>query len=800
MKLLTPALWWWWRALVFLLSSNSRDTARAQDQQQQNLTILSLLPYPDPGGEQPSWDEGYTLFLAEQMAVDLLNQDPTILPDYHLHLARGDSGCNIKSKATLSFVNDTLSSPEPIVGVVGPGCSVSASTVGALTGRVALINVHIAGSLLLADREMYPYSFGTLDSTEVFVEALLTLIQHTGWRHVSALYDESRLYYYSTIRVMERRLKDRHSDLDYFSSAVYDTHIPLGSIIRNNYRVVLLFVGPDFLSKILCLAATLDMVHPVYQYIIVSRTAQEIRPVEFVYDRRTYTCDGQDIDRVIHNALVVHYQLEPLDRERDTDSGLSYREFDRMYREQVTSFQLPLHHARLNLTVRPSFWAPAFFDAVWSLGLALNASSSDVDLSQYAYSKPNQSAVIRERLRGLDYQGVSGRIQFDRDTGYARRNMAIYRIESRSSMEGVGHYSRVNDNISLTLPGGETLIDGQFASIDIVVTAPRSLGPPTLVMTALGFITVLVLQILTVHYRHSPSVKATSPRVSQLAFMGCYIQILGLVTNVCMDVYTDRLTPRVNCILWHVLNIAAAIGTTLIFGTVCVRTWRLYRIFGRFKDPGRLVSEKALITCVILFVVIDVVISMVWIWVDPFEECQLDYQMEFEEVREEGGQVVNMRRVNWIIYNCTQNHFWLWCICLVFFNVIFMSGAVILAFLTRNIPYKDFKTRGVMSLTYILTGVLGLGFAVYTILLTKHTYSVIVFRFVVMSILLNVYVYLSCFLLFLPPLFPLLHARLSRLPPVSGLLGATQSFTTSAKSPATTPQSPHFPMPMPKSD
>lgn len=737
-------------------------------QQEKQLHILSMLPYPDPGGQPPSWDEGHTLLLTEQMAVERLNAHRGILPGYNLTLVRSDSGCNIKSKATLSFINDTLYSEEPIVGMVGPGCSASASTVGSLSGRdrIALINVHIAGSLLLADRTVYPYSFSTLDSTEVFVRTLLQLIQDMNWQRVSALYDESRLYYYSTAQIMEKKIREKNeasddpqSELQYFFSAVYSTHIPLNAI-KNEYRIIILLVGPDFLSKILCLAFRSGMVHPLYQFIIVSRVASEIEPIHFTYNHHMVTCDKEDIQQIITNILIIHYQLTPLNESKQTDSGLSYTEFHKLYLERVSNFTPTPNERAQNLTIRPSFWAAAYFDAAWSLGLALNNSMEDVNLTAYRFGQLENSEVIRERLWELSFEGVSGTIQFDNNTGYAKRNVDIYQINASGLMENIGYYDQPTQKINLTIPRNN-FIRGKFENLTIILTAPKALGPPVLIITAIGFVLVLTLQILTIHYHNIRSVKASSPKISQLAFFGCYIQVLGCVANVIVDVYTEKISPRTNCNLWHLLNIAAATGTILIFGTVCVKTWRLYRIFVHFKDPGRLLSERVLVTMVILFVVVNTAICIIWVTTDPFTPNQPKPVKEIEEVKE-GNITINLRIVNKVIHACSQRNFILWCFLLMFFNMIFVGGAVVLAFLTRHIPYSDFKSRGIMSFAYILTGILGLGFSLYTILLTQLSYSVIVFRFLVVSFMLNAYVYLSCLLIFFPPLYPVLKIKLVR--------------------------------------
>ena len=766
--LFSPSLWMTVLLVPALCTSSerlARAAARMSGEPVQKLRILSMLPYPDPGGEQPSWDEGYTLFITEQMAVDRLNAHEGILPGYRLTLVRSDSGCNIQSKATLSLLNDTLYNKDPIVGIVGPGCSASASTVGSLSGRerISLLNVHIAGSLRLANRKIFPYSFGTLDSTEVFAKTLLQLIDDMNWERVSALYDESRLYYYSTAQVMEGTIRERNADnksessLLYFFSAVYDTHIPL-NVIKNEYRVVILFVGPDFLSKILCLAFKSGMKHPVYQFIVVSRVADEIRPVTFVYEQETITCNEEDVREFIPNIIIIHYQLKPLDELKQTDSGLSYAEFQKSYLGMVESFSPPPTEKLQNLTIQPSFWAASYFDAAWSLGLALNSSMGDVDLTSYRFGQQESSRIIRERLLELRFEGVSGTIQFDNETGYTQRNVDIYQINGSGGMDHIGYYDQPSHEINLTIPSG-SFISGRFENITVILTAPKALAPPVLVITAIGFVFVLTMQIMTIRNRGVKSVKASSPRISQLAFFGCYLQVLGCVSNICVDVYTEYIPPRSNCALWHVVNITAAMGTTLIFGTVCARTWRLYRIFIHFKDPGRLLSERILIITVIMCVFIDIVISIVWIVVDPFEPCRPNSWKEMEEIRQ-GNRTTNIRIINKVIQTCSQNYFLLWCFLLIFFNMIFVGGAVVLAFLTRHIPYNNFKSRGIMSFAYILTGILGLGFSLYTILLTQLSYSAIVFRFLVVSVLLNAYVYLSCLLLFLPPLYPVLKPKL----------------------------------------
>ena len=765
MKLVsTPALSWFIALISFCHHQRECNSSMEMRKTKKNLVILSLLPYPDTGIFQPSWDEGPTLTLAAELAIEHINANPNILPNFNLTIVQADSGCNIKSKAYLALIRDNLMSGEPVVGMIGPGCSVSASIIGELSGKdqLSLVNVHIAGSLLLANRNKYPFSFGTLDSTEVFVETLIELIKRNKWNHVSALYDESRLYYYSTIQVMENQTKD-NPDSNYFYSAVYNTYIPL-NIIQNNYKVILLFVGPDFLSKILCLAWKYRMVYPVYQFVIVSRVVEEIKAVNFTYNNELVTCNSVNIHQMITNMLIIHYQLKPFNVSMATDSGLCYEEFIETYHHAVLNSSLNPRKEWENYTsIEPSFWASSYFDAVWSLALALNNSMDSVNLSAYRFGHLSDAEILRKKLLELNYMGVSGHITFDNTTGYVQRNVEIYQISPLGEMREIGYYSRINESIYLT--DTARFINGEFNHLVRILTAPKSLAAIMLALTIIGLLLVLLLQILTIIYRTSKSIKASSPKLTQFAFIGCYTLGLGSILNACVETFTDQIAHSTICMLWHVINIASAIGTTLIFGTVCMRTWRLYRIFVHYKNPGRFLSEKILIVLVIMMVGINIIISIAWSLNDPFVPLSKLHKRSYEEVKT-NNVTTNIRIVDEMIYSCQQErNFLLWCFSLMFFNVILVGGTVILAFLTRNIPHKDFKTRGIMSLSYILTGILGLGFALYTVLLLQLNTHATTLRLVTAGILFNIYIYLSCVLLFLPPLYPQFKLRITKMLP-----------------------------------
>lgn len=125
-----------------------------------------------------------------------------------------------------------------------------------------------------------------------------------------------------------------------------------------------------------------------------------------------------------------------------------------------------------------------------------------------------------------------------------------------------------------------------------------------------------MIQVLTVVYRKEPSVKASSPTLKHLSFAGIYIIIFGLMLFVFVNIreHSDEVSGAVCQTTWAWIF---PIRFTLTIGTVTVRTWRLYRIFAHYLDPGKLISDFALIMMLLVFLTIDIIIATLWTALGP---------------------------------------------------------------------------------------------------------------------------------------------------------------------------------------
>ena len=719
------------------------------------LYILSLLPYPDPE-EQPSWTEGPTLTLAAHLAVDLINNSTDILSGYNLELVSGDSGCNISSKAHVAFLKNVLYNEQNISGMVGPGCSTSTASISPLSGNsvIALINVHIAGSLLLENREIYPYAFGTLDSTNGFAEAAVSLMARNKWNRVGALYDPARVYYSTTLRYFEQVLECNDS-LECSSSfffGVQDTYIPL-NVLKDSYiRVVFLFVGPDFLRKILCIAFHSGILFPTYQWVIVSRVVDEITPVSFTYGDISYTCTKEDMRKASNGALIIHYSLQAADSAKITDQGVSYNQFDAQYRNQVDEYNSKIG---ANETIQPSFWATSYFDAVWSLALALNNSKEEVknrtglDLSEYRYGHSNATDIIRNNLLQLDFNGVSGRIRFRNTTGYVPRIVDLYQITKANDMHLVAYYDSEHGTIR-TISDNFTFINDTFRQEVIYTSVPLPLICVFSLITIIGVVIAFTFHILTVIYRHKKPVRASSVKLAHITYIGCYILSVGVLSFDIVEVLSGPADSYTRCNLTYVAYFTSSTGGILIFGTICAHTWRLYRIYCHYLQPGRFISERFLVAFILILFSSNLILCSFWVGFDRLLPSEVETR-HVVELKDTEGSSTGFIIQDSIQFKCLQTSSFYWLATQLVFTLLVMAGALCLAILTRSIPHKDFKTKRTILLVYILSGILIVGFVTSYILLSRD--SAVAIQFVVHSSVLNSVIFLTMLFLLMPPIY-----------------------------------------------
>ena len=126
----------------------------------------------------------------------------------------------------------------------------------------------------------------------------------------------------------------------------------------------------------------------------------------------------------------------------------------------------------------------------------------------------------------------------------------------------------------------------------------------------------VILQAITFVFRLEPSVKSSSTVLLHFCYVGIYM--LNLVSYIHFIKSTFVITSdMVYVTLCSISIITGSFGLTLVLGTLTMKTWRLYKIFVHYMNPGKFLSNKTLLLFVCCLTLVDLVICITWFVFDP---------------------------------------------------------------------------------------------------------------------------------------------------------------------------------------
>ena len=733
--------------------------ASCQQERREELHFLFLMSFEipgRPGSEQPFFTDGPVILPSAELAVEQINMREDVLPGYTVNLTVANSACDLEIEAAVNFVQPFFHSGTPFVGIVGPTCSDATELVSAITGEslISILNFHTAGSPRLISREQFGYSFGTVGSAHGYVNLFLSLMERNDWHSVAVFYEESRIFYATAYSLLIERLQQTFPQGNIALSApISETYLPVSSISDHRVRVIFVLSTSDLIHRIFCLISRSFsyLKFPTYQFVLIEvRNFYFHEPADFTYNGQRYECSVREITEAMEGMLFTHVQLELTNQSSVLVSGVTYGEYLELYRERVG-------------TNNATEWANPFYDGVWSLALALNNSIPKLrehgfELSNYTLGNPEASMIIRDEVVRLNFQGASGRMLFDNATGYTEGTIELDQLVDNSS-NFVGYYAEDTDELHLI--GNPDFIDGDFQSVELQVHP--ALATLFLLSTLIALTLIVVVHVLTLVHRDFKPIKASSYRLSQLIFIGCYALILSTI------VLTIQKTSSYSSVSISSLCAIQAwclpISLTLILGSVTLKTWRLYRIFVHLKKPGKLLSDWSLIIMVLLLVGVDIVVCLSWTIAFPFTT-----------LRHETIQGINEIDVT---VECDSEHYFAWFGALTLFQGLLMFTALALALLTKGIRHESFKTKAVVLLVYFLTITLLLGLPTYFILQVTNVSGPNT-EYAVLALTLNIVLYLCFSLLFFPPVLSLLRAKVfHKIPGLERFSTSTKSYDVS---------------------
>ena len=704
------------------------------------LRFLSLLPYPAPQGAllSPSYDGGPNLLPAVRLAVKHVNEREGILDGYELEAVADDSGCDIVHNAQFSVVKrvfgnraitHTARNETDIVGIVGLVCPESALAVAELTSRpqIALVNIHQAS----VEARPGDYSFSVVSPASSLVAALAAFIEQAGWKRIALLFETNQLFYrelYQKIPINDQ------PDFEFERVELFDIEDiqhGLSTVQSSGYRVILLFVGEKYASEILCRCSEMGLTFPNYQLVLISVSISEIIS--------SGNC-GDGYQKSLRGSFLFNHKLKP----SEEDIFDEYIAFHEQYTTELAN--PPLSQA-----VRGAL----LYDSVWALALALNNSADrmwterGVTLAEYKFGMPEVSDIISQEIAKLEFDGLSGRINFSAEDGFSTRPIAIHQI-----IGGIQLYAEYSSDNLTMFSSNATLhiIDDSFPKLSDGALHP-AVSVVFFTFIFLHFSVLISIHIATVVFRQKGPVKASNHRMNQINIVGNYLFLVGLSLNNYIKAFHGDLSYKVIGIFCQVtwpwiLNIA----TTLVISSIALRTWRLYRIFFHYMNPGQFISDRAFFIFLCILVGVDIALAIPWTATDPIQVSVVS-----EHFVDDNGHIFEQQTTM-----CVSGTTQIWLPLITFYKIVLIAALLTLAILTRKISEKNFTTLNlrIVSYTYFFTS--GFGFPLFYFLFFINVHALVVF--VVLNVVVHSVPLQNIVLVLLPPLMPVLkekwkHAR-----------------------------------------
>ena len=595
--------------LLCLLTSTLTDTSKAK------LHVLVLTPFHSAELSQFGWDGGPAIVPAARLAAKQINSNENILPDHELVLVEESISCHDKLERQGRLQNvyaRQILYGANILGIVGPTCSVNSIHLGKLStpARNPLVQVTIASSPVLENRADFPFTFSTLSSGIRFLRAMKQLAEQENWKSIGVILDVTSTYWLSLNQHVSSVFAPSNISIETFlveDGYEYNQFVRLAGpqIVNKRLRIFIVMLSRNTADKFICFAYRYSpqLIYEHAQWFFIERS--------LLFNPNTESpCSNSELEKAFENTVFLQYQLDRNKNKPLNISGQLYESFNESYPTEVRAYENETGLRVFEQYPHGIPYAPVFYDAVWAFAKGLDRVVRNGTLDLNVVRKPggNDSLMLAKTLQEAilsleSFEGVSGTIEFDRDTGQTNTIITFKQV--------------INGTLQLIGTSADNHINGTFVKgsfpkeHDVIEPWVASL---VLILVGILFLVTLFVHMLNLWYSKLPSIKATSPRLNNLIFLGCYLVLLGMILLTVVDV--SKLQSHDNYqllgdILCNIYVWLVEVGVTLVVATVLVKTFRIYRIFIHFTKPGGFFLRDSVMALCTLALLLPVVVVLV---------------------------------------------------------------------------------------------------------------------------------------------------------------------------------------------
>ncbi|KAJ0968868.1 hypothetical protein J5N97_021745 [Dioscorea zingiberensis] len=374
--------------------------------------------------------------VAIDAAVDDINNDSSLLPGTNLLIQMQDSRCNEFTGIvqTIQFMKTE------VAAVIGPQSSVNAHVISHFANELQLPFLSFSATDPTLSSLQFPFLVRTTNSDLFQMSAIACVVNYYKWRKVIAIYSDDD-YGRNGIAALGDMLEERLCRISYKAAlspgaTIADISKMLARIALMESRIIVVHVNQDFGLTIFSIAHHLQMMSKGYVWITTDWLS-------------SFIDSSVPVDMEIMNSMqgVLTFRQHTMKSEKKHGLVSRWRELTKHKNNEV--FQLNSYglHA---------------YDTVWLIARALEAFFRDngtisfsKDLSLHSFSleamtKFNEGQSLLNKMKTTEFDGVSGKIQFDSDGNLIHPAYDILNVIG-SGMRTVGFWSNTS-GLSTTSP------------------------------------------------------------------------------------------------------------------------------------------------------------------------------------------------------------------------------------------------------------------------------------------------------------------------------------------------------------
>ncbi|XP_020286545.1 gamma-aminobutyric acid type B receptor subunit 2 isoform X2 [Pseudomyrmex gracilis] len=647
-----------------------------------DVYIAGFFPY---GNHVPEGHIGRGVMPAVKLAVEHINEHPTILRDYRLHMWWNDTECSA-AVGMKAFFDMMHNGPHKVI-LFGGACTQVTDPIAKASKHWRLTQLSYADTHPMFTTDGFPNFFRVVPSENALNAPRVALLLHFNWTRVGTIYQNEPRYALVHNRLVAD-LDESKMELVETQSFATEVKTALEKLKERDVRILLGNFNEAWARRIFCEAYRFGLYGRKYQWIIIGTYTREwwLRPGG--------GCAPSELSDALHGVILT--DLLPLTtEEQHTTSGIT-----------PDQYQIEYDSRRGNEYSRFHGYT---YDGIWTVALAVKHVARRIrhfhrnqTISDFRYRDALWEKLFLDALRNTSFDGVTGPVRFYDNE---RKAYILLKQFQNGREVNVGEYDSMTGVLDLTRgeaqlwsgkppPKDRTVRIIEHTTVDITLYAVLASAASG------GIVLASIFLAINIRFRNQRYIKMSSPHLNNLIIIGCMLTyssviFLGLDSQLSsVAAFPYICTARA----WLLMA-----GFSLAFGSMFSKTWRVHSIFTDVKLNKKVIKDYQLFMVVGILLAIDLTIMTTWQVSDPFYRAIK--QMEpYHHPSSEDIIIVPENEY------CQSNKMNVYLICIYTYKGLLMIFGAFLAWETRHVSIpalNDSKYVGMSVYNVVIMCVTG---------------------------------------------------------------------------------------------